>query len=266
MPYKKITYYCGETIEVEKKHTGRYGAPGQKRQKKRKQTKEEIAKQNERLAVQKLRRKINTNFGADDYHIILTYRPEERPDPGGARKELARFFRNLKSRYHKHGDELKYVVVTEYKKTAIHHHLIINSSDKFNAVAAVRECWPRGRPKFVPLDDEGDYRRLAEYFVKETAESFRSPDNPNKKRYSCSRNLKEPKVSERIIRAGTFREDPKPPKGWYIDKDTLYTGINPVTGYRYQYYTMRKLRPAKLRGGGKDAGTDLHKPLLQSAT
>ena len=25
-------------------------------------------------------------------------------------------------------------------------------------VAAVRECWPRGRPKFVPLDDEGDYR------------------------------------------------------------------------------------------------------------
>ena len=46
MPYKKITYYCGETIEVEKKHTGRYGAPGQKRQKKRKPTKEEIAKQN----------------------------------------------------------------------------------------------------------------------------------------------------------------------------------------------------------------------------
>lgn len=73
MPYKKITYYCGETIEVEKKHTGRYGAPGQKRQKKRKPTREEIQKQNERLAVQKLRRKINTNFGADDYHIILTY-------------------------------------------------------------------------------------------------------------------------------------------------------------------------------------------------
>ena len=71
MPYKKITYYCGEIIEVEKKHTGRYGAPGQKRQKKRKPTKEEIAKQNERLAIQKLRRKINTNFGADDYHIIL---------------------------------------------------------------------------------------------------------------------------------------------------------------------------------------------------
>lgn len=88
MPYKKITYYCGETIEVEKKHTGRYGAPGQKRQKKRKPTREEIQKQNERLAVQKLRRKINTNFGADDYHIILTYRPEERPDPVEPGKSL----------------------------------------------------------------------------------------------------------------------------------------------------------------------------------
>ena len=129
MPYKKITYYCGETIEVEKKHTGRYGAPGQKRQKKRKPTREEIQKQNERLAVQKLRRKINTNFGADDYHIILTYRPEERPDPGGARKELARFFRSVKSRYRKYGEELKYIVVTEYKRSAIHHHIIINSFD-----------------------------------------------------------------------------------------------------------------------------------------
>ena len=45
--YIRQTWDCGNTREVEEKHTGRYGARGQKRQKRRKATPEEIAKQNQ---------------------------------------------------------------------------------------------------------------------------------------------------------------------------------------------------------------------------
>ena len=46
MRYKTVCGYirqrwdCGDTVEIEEKHTGRYGAAGQKRQKKRKATPE----------------------------------------------------------------------------------------------------------------------------------------------------------------------------------------------------------------------------------
>ena len=43
--YIRQTWDCGNTREVEEKHTGRYGARGQKRQKRRKATPEEIAKE-----------------------------------------------------------------------------------------------------------------------------------------------------------------------------------------------------------------------------
>lgn len=40
-----------------------------------------------------------------------------------------------------------------------------------------------------------------------------------------------------------WQREPKPEKGWYIIKDSIVNGINPVTGYPYQHYTMRKVEP-----------------------
>jgi hypothetical protein len=37
-------------------------------------------------------------------------------------------------------------------------------------------------------------------------------------------------------------EEPKPKKGYEIDKNSIVNGINPVTGYPWQHYTMRKIR------------------------
>lgn len=242
MPYIKKEYICGDVIEVEKIHSGRYGAPGKKRKKKSKPTKEEIVKQNERNAIKKLRRKINCNFGLGDYHLILTYRKEERPNTEEARNIISQFLRKLRAVYKKHGTDLKYVLTTEYKNKAIHHHLIVNGADEWNVTKEITKLWPRGRPKLSPLDDKGDYSLLAEYFVKETCDSFRDADNPNKTRYTCSRNLKEPIVKKEIIKAGTWRKEPKEKKGWYIDKNSLVDGINPITGFRYQYYRLLRLQ------------------------
>lgn len=243
MPYVEDTYHLKHTIEVEKKHTGKYGAPGQKRRKKRKTTKEEIQKQNQRNAEKKLRRIINANFEPNDLHIVLTYKKDERLTPEESKKELRNFFDRVRRAYRNYGTELKYIVCTEYENKAIHHHIIINDLVKGTVTTTkiIRQAWLRGRPKFTLLDDTGDYKDLAEYIIKETSETFRKEGNPNKTRYSCSRNLIRPMAERRIVTAKTFAKDPKPKKGYYIDKNSVYEGINPVTGFRYQYYTMVRI-------------------------
>lgn len=242
MSHIKMEYVCGDVIEVEKYHTARYGSPGKSRQKKEKATPLEIEKRNEWNALKKLRRLINCNFGPDDYHLILTYRKEERPTPEEARNIINRFFRKLRTEFKKNGEQFKWILTTEYKSKAIHHHIIVNGSDNFNVVKAIRRYWTYGRPKLVPLDDSREYSKLAEYFVKETANSFREKDNPNKSRYQCSRNLKKPEVHKKIMKRSEWAAEPKPKKGYYILKDTIIEGVNPVTGYRYQSYSMKKLR------------------------
>lgn len=252
MPYIKKEWVLRETIEVEKIHTGRYGAPGQKRMKRCKATPDDIKRQNEWNAQKKLRRIINANFGEDDLHTVLTYRKDERPSPEEAKEVLKKFFEQLRKEFKKLGQPLKYIIATEYKNHAIHHHIVINNImvGQESTMKIVRKAWTRGRPKFVPMDDTGEYKDLAEYLIKETAKSFRDDDNPNKTRYSCSRNLIRPEPEKSIILAKEWREDPVPKKGYYIDKSSVVNGVNPVTGYRYQYYTMIKIQ--NIRSKRKD--------------
>ena len=78
-------------MEVEKYHTSRYNQKGIRPEKKEKPTSEQMQKVNERNAIKRLRRLMNTNFGPGDYHTVLTYTKDQRPDPEGARKYLKKF-------------------------------------------------------------------------------------------------------------------------------------------------------------------------------
>ena len=79
MRYKALCGYirqrwdCGDTVEIEEKHTGKYGARGQTREKKRKATLEEIKKHNQWKRERDVRRLIKWNFRERDYWITLTY-------------------------------------------------------------------------------------------------------------------------------------------------------------------------------------------------
>ena len=55
--------------------------------------------------------------------------------------------------------------------------------------------------------------------------------------------------TEIVRRAKKWLPDPRPAKGYYIDKDTVYNGIDPFTGREYQRYTMVLLPDG--RGKGK---------------
>jgi len=237
MPYTKKTYDCGDVIEVEKVFSGRYGKRIPHAEKK-KPTPEDVKKVNERKAQAKLRRKLNYNFKFGDLHATLTYRKDERPTQQEAAGLLNKLLNKLRKEYKKAGAELKYIKVTEYKNKAIHHHLIIN--DKGDTGKLIRKFWQQGNAYFSLFDDTGQYEKLAAYLIKETNKTFKEKNNPNRLRWSCSRNLVDPEPKVEIIQASRWIDVPRPPKGYYVE--SWRSGISEVTGYKYQYYTLRRIK------------------------
>lgn len=238
--YFKTTVKAGATIEVTKSYTKRIGV--KVKGDREKPTAEEMEKVNQMNAERTLRLKINANFGVDDPFITLTYRKDERPTPEQAKKNIKKVIDSLRKEFKKLGVNLKYINVTEYKNKAIHHHLLINHIEGEDVSKMVRRLWKFGRPDFKYLDDTGQYKDLAAYLIKETSKTYKENDGGHKQRYSCSRNLIMPTPKTEIIKkAQRWAADPKPIKGYYIDKDTVYNGIDPFTGREYQKYTMVRL-------------------------
>ncbi|MCR1842787.1 hypothetical protein [Murimonas intestini] len=244
--YRRKYFPLRNSIEVEENHKGNYGAKGQKRKDKKKATQEDIERQNQWNAEKNLRRLINNNFGPDDWHMVLTYEKDKRLVVEAARKAVKRFLAAMRRDFKKLGYELKYIMVTEYENKAIHHHIVIQNIIVGQTTTAklVKKNWEYGRPKFVPMDDTGEYKDLAEYLIKETSKTFKKEGNPNKLRYTRSRNLEVPEPIEEDMYKHEFKNEPEALPGYYIDKDSVVEGENKVSGKPYRYYTMIRLRTA----------------------
>lgn len=78
--YIRRTYDMGLFREVHNYYPGNYGAPGKKRAKKRKPTPEEVDEFNSKNRARQLRRLILANFNVGDWHVVLNYRPDQRPE------------------------------------------------------------------------------------------------------------------------------------------------------------------------------------------
>lgn len=241
MHIKKV-YRYKNVEEVERHHSGRYGKhtqPGPAR----KPTPEEMKRINERNCIRTLRRKIQANFDEEDLFLTLTYKAASRPDVKEARKRLKNFLNRLRKIWKKEGQKLKYIVVTEYLNKSIHHHLILNDLPDGSGPKRLNRIWKvNGATHNKYLYEDGHYERLASYLVKETNKSFRSAGNPARLRYSCSRNLVNPKPKVIKLKKDDWPEDPKAPKGYYLDKSSLVNGID-RRGYRYQYYRLIRTAP-----------------------
>lgn len=244
MGYFKTTITAGATVEVIKSYTKRVGV--KVRGRKEKPTAEEMEKINQRNAERTLRLKINANFREDDLFVTLTYRRDERPEPERAEKNMEKLIDGLRKKYKKVGEALKWICVTEYENKAIHHHLLLNQIEGQDVSKMVRTLWGFGRPDFKYLDGTGQYKDLAAYLIKETSKTYKARDGKRKQRYRCSRNLVMPKPKTKVVKkAKKWNPDPKPVKGYYIDQDTIYNGIDPFTGKAYQKYTMVRLSGSK---------------------
>lgn len=252
MIYKKITYDMGVVIQIEKSYPGNYGAPGRKREKKKKKTPEDIKRQNEKNRWRKLQRIILANFHEGDWHLILKYRPGERPGTYEEAKEhRKKFLSRMREAYKKAGIPFKWIIVTERGKkgNVLHHHLVIEDirRDGIETVKLVKKLWTYGNEFFSALYEDGEYEQLAQYIVKsETKEECGWCT------YSRSRNLIIPQPDVEMIPHKRWRNPPVAPKGWYVVQDSVWNGENPVTGLPVQHYTIKKLFPG--RGEDADSG------------
>lgn len=217
MPYIKRTTYAGKTIRIDKYYSSRYGKQCT-RSKRSEVTDEAQQERNRQNAIRRLNAILNCNFSDGDYHVTFTYQRQNRPESKEeAKKNYSALMRALKKAYTKAGVEFKYIAVTEYESKSIHHHIVLPKID----ITVLQKCWnfsSRGKLYISPLNTDGEYLKLAEYLVKETDKTSKNSDGLYKKRWNASKGLKQPVIVREIIEAKSFRNDPKPLKGYSIRK------------------------------------------------
>lgn len=214
---------------------------GEKREKRKNVTSEEVEKINRRNSEKTLTIKVHHNFSEGDFHHTLTHEGVE-PSLAEANNRLNKFKSNVRNWAKKNKVEFKWVLVTEWLNKRVHHHIIVN---KEIPIEIINKYWHHGFVRSVMFDHTGDYRKLCSYLMKETDKTFRMDDCPTKKRFSCSRNLEMPPVFREEINPVEMLKEPKPIRGYYIDKDSLWEGVNPLTGQLCMEYVMLPLENTK---------------------
>lgn len=200
-------------------------------------TPDSVRRNNDRIAVKDLTRKLNANFVPGDYHVTLTY--AEAPTRAEAERQLQNWIRRMKREFKKQGKEFRYVAVTEYKHKRIHHHVVMSYID----TRIIDAQWKNGHIWHSNLGRSRNYRKLAEYLIKETQKTFREADNATKRRYSCSRNLIKPIVVVQQVSITELFKDPKPIKGYEIDEGSVHRFDNPITGLTHLEYQLISTDP-----------------------
>lgn len=243
--YIRHLWDFNETIEVEEKHTGRYGARGQKRTKRKKASPDDIKRQNQWKKERDLRRLIKWNFQKHDLWMTVTYKKGDRPTWEKMMKDIQGLLRAVRKKYKRQGQELKYVYRLQIgKRGGPHIHILVNRIQGENTDIIFSDAWKKGHINFRSLRESGGYRDLAEYIAKPIEEW--EPENA--KRYHTSRNLTRKEPREKVISRRSLIDNqgrmipPKAPKGYYIDQESIRMGINPVTGFPYRHYTLVRYR------------------------
>ena len=249
MAYQKSTWVTGNVIEVEKMFTIKYQGKVS-RGPRLKPTSDAMKEINERNARKKLRRLLNTNFDSSCYHAPITYRPGSmNGDCEKAKKDIARFFRKLRKKC-----AIKYIAVAEHSRRGnIHFHVVLRADGL--STKEIAECWPHGGIYFRNLDSTGDYDALAYYLLKETRNTYFDAERKVfGKRWCESKNLIHPVPKVEKVNAESWRDTPIAPKGYYVIKDSVCSGVSEYTGWPYQYYRCLKYTSEQLRAIERQKG------------
>ncbi len=244
---KTYKYRYGDIVDVEEYHDGNYGAPGKKRIKKEKPTKEKMRQVNDLNKAKRCRQRLLEYFDQGDIFATWTYEVKNRPENmENALKDFQSAMQRVRRVYKKRGRELFWIRNIERgTKGAWHIHLVINEIG--DTVNIIQKAWKKGGTWSVEIKNSRfgneDFAKLANYITKnERTTEIKKDGSHGKPRlkdtnYNTSRNmpLPEPEV-DKLVR---WKREPKPKKGYYIAD--IYEGINPVTGYKYRRYTMVRM-------------------------
>lgn len=260
MAYWLDTWSFQGSREYEYKWQGKYGAKGEKRNKKIKPTPEQVRKQNQLHKEKTVRRLIKANFLPGDLWVTLKYPAGRRKPVWEVKKDFNNFIDSMRGKYKRRGHIFKFISRLEVgERGGIHIHIIIPRIRGSDTDLLVQKSWKHGRVNFASIYEEGGYEKLASYITKPPDEEIEKqlslfPEEEQKEfvRYSCSRNLVRPQPERKIYQRWTVRklveEGPKPTPGFYIDKNSIHSGVNSFTGMTYLHYTEYRI--------GTDRGGD----------
>ncbi|MFW5675790.1 MAG: rolling circle replication-associated protein [Acetivibrio ethanolgignens] len=240
MPYILEICVAGKTVEISKYHSYRWNCKGEKREKRKQPTTEQQEKVNLRMATKTLRRLMNNNFSDEDSMLLtLDFRLEERPKTSvEMQNTMKTFLKRLRRKFKKKNLPLKYIYVKELgPRGGAHIHMLMTKCE----IDILQYCWSWGGINIQPLHTDGQYEKIAKYFVKYADRTIKTEGKLIGKKWYPSRNLKQPTIIKKIIKqADTFRETPQEKKGYYLEKDSVYSGIT-KDGYGFFTYTLHKL-------------------------
>lgn len=255
MAYHQKIYKSDNFIEHEIRHKGLYGAKGEKRAPKKKATPEQIKKQNLKNKINRIRRTMQMNFYPNDIWLTVKYPKGTRKSLKEVKKDLTKFQNGLRNDYKKRGEQLKWIRRIEIGKNGgIHAHYMINRI--YGAELLIQKNWP-WYLNYTNVREEGGMGALAEYIAKPIPEEVQQMrldfiEEDTIKRcmdVQTSRNLKRPEPEIKEYKKKTVRKllngDIKATPGFYIDKDSVKFGVNPITGYSYFTYREVRLDPIK---------------------
>ena len=235
MPYIEEICEAGLTIEVQKYYTYRYHSKGIPRSPNMDKTSETVKKINQRRAATRLRRLMNANYKDGDFLVRLDFSKDRPKDSEDMQRIIATELRRLKRIYQKDGNSLKYIYTKEVgPRGGRHIHMLINKTDTDNLV----KWWKHGGIHIDPLHSGGQYKLIADYFIKYALITENTEGQLVGKRWYASRNLIEPKIRKRVIKAATFKQRIKKKDGYNLDKNSVHYGISEETGYEYFTYTL----------------------------
>ena len=237
MPYKHEVCRAGKTKQHTFYYATRCDAKEGSRRKKENKTPEAQKKVNSRQAEKKLTWIFNENFDGTSLYITWDYRKEERPEGRDElRADVDKLLRDIRKTYRKEGKEAKYVWVAERgERGATHIHMVLNEID----AGKLKKCWNKGFITIKPLDDSGQYRKLAAYFIKYSEKTMKTCEGFGGRRYNSSRNLKIPIPQKTTVRSrNAYNHTIEIPQGWYLDKESVAEAWHEVTGFMYFTYTL----------------------------
>ena len=166
---------------------------------------EKMERANQRARERRLAALMNTNFGQRDYFLTLTYAREVSRET--AQKDVRNFLRRADRLREKRGlEKQKYIYCledsdTEGGRVRTHVHLAISGGLSRDEL---EQLWGHGFANADRLQpDERGLEGLAKYFLKTRGAGSR--EHPNRRSWSCSKNLKKPVVRKSASRFSTAK-------------------------------------------------------------
>lgn len=246
MPYIQKETKAGRTILFGQYYSGRYGKKGRGSPAKKK-TPEQMELSNYRRQEKELTKLMNANFRPTiDQHLVLEWGRDKDPpeDSAAMKKQMARFIRRLRRAYRARGQDPRYIYTMEVGPRGSRHiHMVLSEPD----LKEVQRLWEVGPVHGTPLYPDGNYQKLAAYFMKYSKKTEETEGQKLGRRWNASLNLKRPEPRTRIIAERTFLRDFPKRKGYRIDQDSVRAAEPDTNGRLFRECIYVKIDPEPQR-------------------